>query len=397
MRNDLPSYLCALAACMIAPGCGSHPDIQCGTNSDCDLHFGGACTSAPTGNQWCSYPDPSCPSGTRYSDQQVGDGVSGQCVTMMTDAGIDTSSSLPATSCIALPYMCGASGNDDCCNSPVVMGGTFLRSFDAAGDTNSGNMSASATISTFRLDKYEVTVGRFRAFVDSNEGTQEHPPPTGAGAHPGIPGSGWEISWVQSLPANRAAFLTHLNCSPSPLTLPSTWTDTPGDNEDLPISCLTWYDAVAFCAWDGGYLPTEAEWNYAAAGGNEQRVYPWSSPPASTILDASHASYDCIEDGMPSCGYGDILLVGSRPQGDGRWGQSDLAGNVMEWTLDWGEQYPVPCTDCAYLGPHPNGEREIRGGNWTTYTLVQLRTGGRQTAPAGEQGVDRGVRCARPL
>src|SRR6185503_5212427 len=102
------------------------------------------------------------------------------------------------------------------------------------------------------------------------------------------------------------------------------------------MNCVSWFEAFAFCAWDGGRLPTETEWNYAAAGGNEQRVYPWGAN-----IDLTKASYDCAGDGSgtgtPNCMFSDMLPVGSRsPQGDGKWGQADLAGNVWEWTLDWG-------------------------------------------------------------
>lgn len=385
------SRIALLFSTSVTMCCDSHPDIQCEMISDCNLHFGGQCTAAPTGHQWCSYPDPSCPSGMRYSDQQVGDGVSGQCVAATTDGG--GVQSAPA-SCIALPRTCGMRGNDDCCNSPMVVGGSYFRSFDMAGDSASGNMNARATISNFRLDKYEVTVGRFRAFVGAGQGTQLNPPTTGAGANPYVPGSGWEAAWNQALPANKAALVAGLKCA-AELYFP-TWTDTPTANENLPIGCVDWYAAMAFCAWDGGFLPTEAEWNYAAAGGDEQRVYPWSSPPETTTLDSTYASYNCNEDGAPSCAFTDVLPVGMRPKGDGRWGQSDLTGNIMEWTLDLNEQYPNPCTDCAYLGPPPNGERVLRGGGWAApYPIEVFRTGTRFSGPEQETSPDRGFRCAR--
>jgi sulfatase modifying factor 1 len=101
----------------------------------------------------------------------------------------DATSVLPG-SCVGLPMTCGASGDDNCCNSPVVIGGTYDRSYDLAGDVNSGDMSFPATIGSFHLDKYEVTVGRFRAFVTAAMGTQSNPPLTRTGADASIAGSG---------------------------------------------------------------------------------------------------------------------------------------------------------------------------------------------------------------
>jgi formylglycine-generating enzyme required for sulfatase activity len=182
-----------------------------------------------------------------------------------------------------------------------------------------------------------------------------------------------------------------------------TWTDTPGANEHRPMNCVTWYEAMAFCAWDGGYLATEAEWNYAAAGGIQQRAFPWSNPAGSlTPLDGSHASYfdgtDCVGDGMPGCAVTDLVAVGGKPDGDGRWGQSDLAGNVSEWTLDWSATYASACTDCANLTVATN--RVIRGGSFiyvdtNGYDPFILRTSNRHANDPTLRNRGLGVRCAR--
>ncbi len=106
--------------------------------------------------------------------------------------------------------------------------------------------------------------------------------------------------------------------------------------ENLPINCVTWYEAYAFCIWDGGFLPSAAEWEYAAAGGSEQREYPWGS--AAPAKDSRYAIYDCDYGDAGSCaGIGNIAPVGTATLGAGLWLQLDLAGSVSEWNLDWFE------------------------------------------------------------
>jgi formylglycine-generating enzyme required for sulfatase activity len=150
------------------------------------------------------------------------------------------------------------------------------------------------------------------------------------------------------------------------------------------MNCITWFEAMAFCIWDGGFLPTEAEWNYAATGGDDQRAYPWSDPAGTLTIDGSHANYNDETR---------LVSVGTKPMGDGRWGQSDLAGNVFEWTLDWyASAYPIPCADCANLVQ--SSFRVFRGGNFGV-DATYLRAGYRDSNIPTVRFIGVGVRCAR--
>jgi formylglycine-generating enzyme required for sulfatase activity len=289
---------------------------------------------------------------------------------------------------MGLAATCGMGANDNCCRAATVTGGTFHRSYDGVGFTD---MSFPAMVSTFVLDKYEVTVGRFRAFVDAGLGTQASPPAAGAGAHPKLAGSGWDSAWNTSLAADTSALTAAVKCD----STYQTWTDAPGGNENKPMNCVRWYEAMAFCIWDGGYLPTEAEWNYAASGGSEQRVYPWSAPGSSTTIDCTYANYDP----GTACVSGGTNRVGSEsPRGDGRdWGlggHSDLAGNVWEWTLDWyASTYPtMSCDDCANLTPATN--RVVRGGGFGNVASA-LRAADRNNGGPINRYSHVGFRCAR--
>jgi formylglycine-generating enzyme required for sulfatase activity len=282
-------------------------------------------------------------------------------------------------SCTGLPATCGPSGDESCCTNLLVPGGTFYRS----NDTN-----YPATVSDFYLGKYEITVGRFRAFVNAGMGTQASPPAPGAGAHPLITASGWDSTWNTYLPADTASLEAVIKCNS---TL-QTWTDIPAGGENRPMNCLDWYTAFAFCAWDGVRLPTEAEWNYAAAGGSEQRVFPWSNPPTSTTIDYTMASYECMGDGIPGCALTDFILVGTKPAGNGRWGHADLAGNLIEWTLDWySDAYPLPCDDFAELTLGPG--RAQRGGHYNNQPYALESSFRYYSIPRGPAET-LGARCA---
>ncbi|HET7540898.1 MAG TPA: SUMF1/EgtB/PvdO family nonheme iron enzyme [Polyangiaceae bacterium] len=278
------------------------------------------------------------------------------------------------------PPSCRALGNHpcagqiSCCRALEVPGGSFVRDYDAQ-EYDSKNYTA--TVSSFLMDKFEVTVGRLVGFVDAYTGPNRE---KGDGKSAHIANDpGWQVGYP--LPADANALRAMLNCNET------TWTDLENGDLNLPVNCLNFYVAYDFCIWDGGRLPTEAEWNAAAAGGSEQRVYPWSVP-ADIVIDAKHAYY-----GQPG---GFPIAVGSKPLGDGRWGHSDLAGNVSEWTLDYYTQpYPSStCNDC--MNATASATRVLRGGAFTSNAesqKVSLR--GSRDPAFGRQTV--GFRCVRDI
>lgn len=249
---------------------------------------------------------------------------------------------------------CGVAGEVDCCASPWIPGGTFDRLNDPR---------FPATVSTFRLDAFEVTVGRFRAFVDA---WPQSRPKAGDGARRSDVTTGWSAAWDAGLPASKAELRKAIACDFAAVGAPDpyahwadrTWTDAVGPNERMPMSCVGWHLAFAFCAWDRARLPTEAEQLYARAGGSEQRPFPWGN---AVVSDERAVLRTTVK--------GSQLPVGSRPSGNGRWGHADLVGARWEYLVDRGGSsvYPipldfiVPCRDCVDARPDDDFVRRISG------------------------------------
>jgi formylglycine-generating enzyme required for sulfatase activity len=292
-----------------------------------------------------------------------------------------------------MPDTCGAEGTFDCCETVLVSGFHFdMGRSDSGSDAFPGGQvweqpEHNAEVSSFFLDVFEVSVGRFRAFLDQYDGA---PPAPGAGEHPLIPGSGWQPAWDAELLA-RDALLMQLHCHPF-----ATWTDDPGPNEQLPMTCANWYEMFLFCLWDGGRLPTEAEWEYAAAGGLGNRLYPWGGDPPGLGL----VVFDCAWGGAPGvCEAGDIAPVGSAPMGASVNGIRDLAGSMWEFTLDrysdvWYAQTGSTCVDCANLTEPTTMGHTVRGGAFNA-PAADLRAARRDSIVPTWRAEYLGWRCAR--
>lgn len=285
------------------------------------------------------------------------------------------------------PVACGP--QEEACPVP---GGTFRLDNDAA---------YSATVSSFRMDRNEVTVGKFRGFVEAwVDGWR---PEVGAGKHshlnngqgaltgPNTYESGWRAEWSNFVGArskmaveptsgtasSMGIWSIRLSCNPYG---GQTWTETTSSNDDLPQNCLSWYDLYAYCIWDGGFLPTEAEWEYTATGGVEYRTWPWGNVEPTS-------EYATFSSDRPD-------FVGLNSKGLGKWGQADMAGNVAEWTLDWHHSpYATDCQNCS--AQEPDLYRSVRGGSYFDDARVITTTFRSMEFPA-YRDVNVGGRCARP-
>jgi formylglycine-generating enzyme required for sulfatase activity len=293
---------------------------------------------------------------------------------------------------------CGPALQNCCATSPVPAG-TYYRTYANDGSGPSGEADP-ATVTGLRLDTYEVTVGRFRRFAAA--WSAGYRPAPGSGKHVHLHGGlglansaspgAYEPGWAPSDEAN----VEPTDAALGSCGIFSTWTPSPGDSENKPIDCVTWPEAYAFCIWDGGFLPSESEWEFAAAGGSQQREYPWGSADPGTANQ--YAIYGCYYEPSDALGQCDFTAppgfapVGTPTLGAGAWGQVDLAGNVWEQTLDSFAAYVDPCDDCAYL--EAGAPKMVRGGSFLSGTTDLMPTARFALAPAIRNNYV-GFRCAR--
>ncbi len=189
------------------------------------------------------------------------------------------------------------------CSSITVPGGSVDMIQDGG-----GSYLQTVQVSAFAIEKWEVTVGRFKAFWDAG-----HQAPSASVPYPGghvIT----DIGPVAAIEPGRMEADPSFNWSPDTVTM------------RMPLNGLPWSTALAFCVWDGARLPTEAEWELAARGREGTGLelgakYPWGDE-APQCFDAN---LNFCVDPAASVDIGNGTLVG---------GLVFMVGNVSEWTAD---------------------------------------------------------------
>lgn len=216
----------------------------------------------------------------------------------------------------------------------LIPGGEFMM-----GDTSEGdhNPPHAVYVDSFYMSVYEVTCAQYQRFcTDNSHVLPEY----------------WGVKEYHSGP----------------------------DFPDHPVVGVSWRDATAFAKWIGGRLPTEAEWEYAARGGNAGQKYVWGDE-----LNPDSANYKS-EGTVPVGGYS--------PNG---YGLYDMTGNVIEWVQDiYGEGYYSYSPEKNPLGADKGRFRVIRGGGWHTGPGC-VPVYHRNALPSGWQDINVGIRCVRNL
>jgi formylglycine-generating enzyme len=166
-----------------------------------------------------------------------------------------------------------------------------------------------------------------------------------------------------------------------------------------PVVHVSAHDVARFAQWAGKRLPTEAEWEFAARGGLEQKMYPWGdelTPGGKHLCNIWQGEFpdtDTAEDG-----YNAPAPVDAFPPN--AFGLYTITGNVWEWCADWFHPtYHVWATRMNPVGPRQGSSKVIKGGSYLCHKSYcnRYRVAARSSNTPDSTTTNMGFRCVRDL
>jgi formylglycine-generating enzyme required for sulfatase activity len=275
---------------------------------------------------------------------------------------------------------------------PFLMGTESAEGFPADGE----GPIRQVTLDPFYMDRYPVTNDQFAEFVRATGYVTESER------------FGWSFVFHKHIPPEAYAKLVD-RIAPGVTwwckVNGALWNSPEGPGSDVasrgnyPVVHVSWNDAVAYAKWAGKRLPTEGEWEYAARGGLEQRIYPWGdelTPGGRHLCNVWQGVFpdiDTAEDG-----YAGTAPVDAFPPNG--YGFYTITGNVWEWCQDWFDpKFHIMATRTNPVGPQQGAAKVMKGGSHLCHKSYcnRYRVAARTSNTPDSSTTNIGFRCVRDV